>query len=259
MKKALLVSKLHLGRLKTQMAELVKVSMNIESLSKLEALLMEYRTLKQGFDEETNALLIALDESDTDYKKNQEGLLKDAATISDVLATYEGKAKAFHRHLKGQTNRESLIPSAMNQSFCASSYIQPKVKRIEIPSFNGDILKFNSFRGLFENLVHNNPDLTNVQKLYYLKQALVENAADLIRDFELTENSYVQAWSTVITRYENKRLVVKTLFKKLISIEAIKSDTKIRTLLDQFDIVVRSLRANGEQIEGTFSRFLTFC
>lgn len=241
MKKALLVSKLHLGRLRTQMSELVKVTMNIENLSKLEALLMEYRILKKDFDKETNALLIALDEEDPNYQKNQEGLLKDATVVSDALATYEGKVRAFHHVLEGQAKRGSLVPSAMNQSFCAPSPIQPKVKRIEIPSFNGDILKFNSFRGLFENLVHNNPDLTGVQKLYYLKQALVESAADLIQDFELTENSYAQAWSVVIARYENKRLVVKTLFKKLISIEAIKSDVKIHTLLDQFDIIIRSL------------------
>lgn len=64
-------------------------------------------------------------------------------------------------------NRQSIVPQDLNQSFqLPHSVSQSKLSRINIPTFNGNILNFANFRGLFENLVHSNTELSNVQKLY---------------------------------------------------------------------------------------------
>lgn len=65
---------------------------------------------------------------------------------------------------------------------------------IQIPTFDGDILKFQNFKSLFENLIHNNVELSGVLKLYYLKQSLIGKANDLVRDFDLNDSSYGEAW-----------------------------------------------------------------
>lgn len=38
------------------------------------------------------------------------------------------------------------------------------MKKIEVPTFDDNVLKFNSFRSLYENLVHNNANFSNFQK-----------------------------------------------------------------------------------------------
>jgi len=88
------------------------------------------------------------------------------------------------------------------------SSLQPKLEHIQVPTFDGDILKFQNFKSLFENLIHNNAALSNVQKLYYLKQALISSAGKLVRNFELSKDSYTEAWEFVLARYGNKRATI---------------------------------------------------
>lgn len=98
----------------------------------------------------------------------------------------------------------------------------------------------------------------NVRKLYYLKQALIRSAQLLVRDFELSDTAYAEAWSYVISRFDNKRLVVRALFKRLINLEPIKVESKIRSILDKLDIIVRGLKAAGEKVDDIFSRFIVY-
>ena len=125
-----------------------------------------------------------------------------------------------------------VSPSDLNRSFVGSpSASQPKLKRIEVPQFDGDILKFDNFRQLFENLVHIRDDLTNIQKLYYLKEAFVGPAAEIARDFTLNDRLYSEAWTYILSRYDNPRSVVKTLFLKFTNLKPLKSETEIRGVL----------------------------
>ncbi len=55
----------------------------------------------------------------------------------------------------------------------------------------------------------------------------------MLRDFKLDDSSYPEAWAYVLARFDNKRLVVKTLFHDLCSIEAAKNETQVRQLLRQ--------------------------
>jgi len=132
------------------------------------------------------------------------------------------------------------------------SSLQPKLEHIQVPTFDGDILKFQNFKSLFENLIHNNAALSNVQKLYYLKQALISSAGKLVRNFELSKDSYTEAWEFVLARYGNKRATIWAVFKRLQNLESINSNVKIRSLLDQVDIVIHGLKAVSEKIDTSF-------
>lgn len=61
-----------------------------------------------------------------------------------------------------------------------------------------------------------------------------------------------------MSRFENKRMIVRALFRKLRNIESIKTDSQIRNLLDEVDVILRGLKSAGEQINNTFSRYITY-
>lgn len=127
--------------------------MNIESLSKLEATLEEYRSLKAEFDLHSDQLLETLDENSETYQSSVNAAMKDSASVSDVLHTYEGKVKTFHKQLSMEQSRDSLVPSVLDQSFRLNpSTSLPKLEKVKVPTFNGDILNFQNFRSLFEIL-----------------------------------------------------------------------------------------------------------
>lgn len=252
--------KLNLVRLKGQMADLIQQkTLNIENLSKLEAILFEYRDLKSKYEAATDEIIYLLEETSEHYESKITKYMKDLREISEVAFTTAGIIKSFHKKLSLESQRQSLVPttSDLNASFRAPSN-QPKLEKIAVLSFDGNILNFQNFKGLFENLVHNNDELSNVQKLYYLKQALIGEVKDFIRDFKLNDKAYSEAWSHFIVRFENKRAVFKMLFRSLYNLEPIKNENQIRNLLDKVEIIIRGLKAADQGIDDTFSKFITY-
>lgn len=172
--------------------------------------------------------------------------------------------KTFHRKLSTQQARQSLIPTdslldaSFSERFTPSDNVV-RLPKIELPKFNGNILNFGNFKSLFENVVHSKAEIPNVTKLYHLTNSLEGNAKDLLRDFELTDEAYTEAWSYLLTRYDNPKMVIRNaLFKRLRSISTTSSYTEARELIDQVDMILRGLRSNGGEINETFSEYIAY-
>ena len=87
---------------------------------------------------------------------------------------------------------------------------------------------------------------------------MIGGAENFVRDFKLNEQSYSEAWSYILSRFDNKRAVIKSLFRNLYNLEPIKSEDQIRGLLDKVEIIIRGLKTAGETIDETFSKFVTY-
>lgn len=237
-------------------------TLDIENLSKLEEVLGDYNKMFSSLDGFTDQLLEAYVVAEVDdYADKEQTILDELERYRDVKNTTAGKIKNFHRLLAGEHSRQSLLPSSGNSSLNQTMYpspVTPKLEKIAIPEFNGEILNFTNFRNLFEDLVHSRDDLTSVQKLYYLKQACTGKAAEMIRDYPTTGDAYPEVWSFLLKRFHNPRAVVRSWFNKLRSLEPIKNDSKVRELLDNVEIIIRGLRSAGEIISDTFSRYVAF-
>ena len=85
--------------------------------------------------------------------------------------------------------------------------------------------------------------------MHYLKESLIEDAASTLANIHLSDEGYKEAWSKVLSRYDNKRLIVHTYFNDLFGVEKIKSETLLRSLIDKVDAALRGLKASGENQE----------
>lgn len=132
------------------------------------------------------------------------------------------------------------------------------MKEIKPPKFDGNLSKFLQWKNLFENLVHNNDELLNVQKFWYLKKAMVKDIENLLDDFDMSDEAYTDAWSYLLSRFEKKRSIILALFHKLIHIEQLKDEKGIQQLIDRINGTIRGLKAAGEKVEDTFSKFVVF-
>lgn len=120
-------------------------------------------------------------------------------------------------------------------------------------------MDFPTFKGIFENLVHYSTDLNGVQKVHYLKQTLLNSVTyELVRDFLLTEVAYAEAYSLIISRYDSKGAIVRSLFRTLLELEPINSGTKIQSLIDKIESIMHGLKAVGEKIDDSLSRFIKY-
>ncbi|EYC27517.1 hypothetical protein Y032_0009g771 [Ancylostoma ceylanicum] len=89
-------------------------------------------------------------------------------------------------------NAPSIFSHAKEGSTSNRSERQIKMQRpmLEIPSFSGNFREFNSFWTVFESLIHNDDELSDVEEFLFLKQALKGTAAVTISCIPLVGDKY---------------------------------------------------------------------
>lgn len=255
-------SKRELIRIDTQLDPLMKEeSLDTEQIAKLESYVELYKNELDEFRSNARNYLELLDYEDKGFIKIEGPIHEDLTNLGKVYHNAIAKLVNQRQSAKDRRAKESIIPppafsSTANQTVQSSV---PKLPKIDIPKFNGEMLAYRNFKALWENLIHNDPDIPGVQKLYFLNQSVKNTEMEeIIGDFPLTDNGYIEAWNCLEDRFNNKRLVVRKYFANLTAIEPIKYSGQIRDLLNKFDAVSLGLKAIGEECEGTFSKFLCY-
>ncbi|KAF0748591.1 DUF1758 domain-containing protein [Aphis craccivora] len=63
---------------------------------------------------------------------------------------------------------------------------------------------------MYTALIHDNNNLrTTIRKFFYLRSSLSDDAATCVKNLETTTDNYEQAWNSLVTRYNNKKLLVQ--------------------------------------------------
>ena len=126
-----------------------------------------------------------------------------------------------------------------------------RLPRIELPTFDGNLLEWESFRDQFRSMVHECPSIGKVQKLLYLQRHLTGSAAELLRNTPITEANYDGAWNSLEARYGNKRILSNFHMNSLINLQPAqkRSSTEIKRLLDFFQQSRRSFTSLGKDIK----------
>uniref|UniRef100_A0A182K8G2 Uncharacterized protein n=1 Tax=Anopheles christyi TaxID=43041 RepID=A0A182K8G2_9DIPT len=101
-------------------------------------------------------------------------------------------------------------------------------------------------------LIDNNINLSDVDKLRYLKGTLTKEANKLIVDIEVASANYLVAWELLKARNENKKHVVKRHMDKLFAIPAMKKNSyeSLIQVLDSFERIVNMTKQLGVATNG---------
>ncbi|XP_062542474.1 uncharacterized protein LOC134210444 [Armigeres subalbatus] len=138
-----------------------------------------------------------------------------------------------------------------------SQYQQPAVEpqeiavqlpTLELPTFSGEYTDWPTFRDTFDALINKNGQLSNVQKLLYLKSTLQGEAANMLDAMDITDHNYRIAWDLLVERFENLRLVKQKHLKALFTIKQVPEDSskELRRLLTECQRNVNALKQLGE-------------
>ncbi|GFV79313.1 integrase catalytic domain-containing protein [Trichonephila clavipes] len=113
-----------------------------------------------------------------------------------------------------------------------------RLPQIPLPEFSGVIAEFSNFKNQFINLISNNEQLNDSQKLYYLRASLKGEAKLL----ESPSDSFSSLFSALEDRYENKRQLIDSHVLEIINYEKIYSESA-KELSDLMDCINRNIRA----------------
>ncbi|XP_022161617.1 uncharacterized protein LOC111027526 [Myzus persicae] len=109
-------------------------------------------------------------------------------------------------------------PTGVNTARMQSRIQLPK---IELPSFDGSILEWRSFRDIYISLVHNNESIDDAERFHYLISRLSGSALSVIKSVPLTAANYAIAWGAQSDRFDNKRLLASAHLDKLFAFKPI--------------------------------------
>lgn len=68
-----------------------------------------------------------------------------------------------------------------------------RLSALNVPTFSGEYNEWATFHDIFTSLIHNNEDLSPVEKFFYLRSAVTGDAQNCIRCIETTSSNYEMA------------------------------------------------------------------
>jgi len=98
------------------------------------------------------------------------------------------------------------------------SHSQDEIVEASTKKFNGELTKWLTFWDSFESSIHNNQELSDVDKFDYLR-TLLEG---------LTAANYVEAITVLRQRFGNKQQIISKHMDVLLSLEAVTSQYNSR-------------------------------
>ncbi|CAH2084595.1 unnamed protein product [Euphydryas editha] len=130
-----------------------------------------------------------------------------------------------------------------------------KLPRIQLPTFEGRYEEWPTFYDMFSSLIHNNKNISSVQKLHYLKSNLSGEALNLLSNFSTTDANYEEAWKQLVRRYNNKRYNCNAVMRTLFGTKKIQTESAnaIRSLLDTTSTCLKSLENLGISTESSYA------
>ena len=111
-------------------------------------------------------------------------------------------------------NGQSNVPE---MPFLGQSH-QSRLPNMKIAEFNGKYSDYKNFMSLFENLIYNDPTLTDIEKFNHLISCLSDEALGTVKAFQITEANYPKAIASLKKVYDNECLIFFDNIRKLCNI-----------------------------------------
>ena len=130
-----------------------------------------------------------------------------------------------------------------------------KLPKIEVPTFDGTMLNWRSFWDQFCAAVHDKVQLTDADKLAYLRHAIKDSPArHTIEGLTQTSDSYAEAIACLQRRYDRPRLIHRAHVRAILDVAPLKDGNgkEIRRLHDVANQHLRALNVMGYEPSGPF-------
>lgn len=205
---------------------------NSVQIKELSFRLSKVQSMFSEFDELESKLEVFHDES------NEREELEDSffSLISLAQDIIESVSRLQPKHIDDSNHS---FRSACHSS-CNHNSI--KLPTINLPTFDGNYLKWLEFRDTFESLINLNDSISDINKFHYLRTSLEGSATIVIKSIEFTSKNYSLAWKLLCERFDNKKVLINNHLKALFNMDPLvrESHKAIRYLIDHF---LKNLRA----------------
>ncbi|XP_043466955.1 uncharacterized protein LOC122501502 [Leptopilina heterotoma] len=185
------------------------------------------------------------EEDTVDYRETFEKTYFESVALAQSLIAQGipvDRAPPGMQQRNAQNNQQD---NALNVNFHANQPLGVKLPTIELPKFRGELSEWLGFRDTFSSLIHDNNQISNIQKFHYLRAAVEGDAEQIIKSLEFSAANYLVAWEALRTRFDNTNLLVQNHLKSIFNIEPIQKESasQLRQVVDTLNKHLRALTA----------------
>ena len=134
----------------------------------------------------------------------------------------------------------------LNQQMSSISHASSqnhRLPKLDLPTFDGNILHWQTFWDAFDSTINLNTTLTEIQKFSYLKAQLRRTASEAIEGFPLTGANYTTAVDLLKERFGRPHKVIHAYMKALMDLPAPTNElSSLRSYSDKLEAYVRGTR-----------------
>ena len=133
----------------------------------------------------------------------------------------------------------------------SSSQVQVKLPKINLPTFDGNVLSWQPYYQSIKVSVVDNASLADVQKLEYLMRSLKGSAAEAVKGFAVVQANYQPVLEILKERFGHTRLILDAHVRSLIHLPRLSCDdaASMRKFYDEVIGHVRSVESMGEKFK----------
>ena len=196
---------------------------------------------------------------------NLTGSLSDLRTIHSSLKREWNKTHLPRTHpMKGELDacstrireleidvNRALVRSVPTPIISSSPSLKPvahrviELPKIKVPTFSGDLMSWSTFWSTFKSTVDDRDELTDSQKLNYLRQSIRDPALQLLLNTPMeTPDTYQNIIKELKDRYQKTREIHQTLVKTIVKANYPKyTRTDLRLFYDTLKTSMANLKA----------------
>lgn len=191
-------------------------------------------------------------EAEPPFKSSDQYLEEVELVYVEAISMYQNKIETLIKYEKERTgidNRVNASASGGQQLITATQELT--LERIPLPKFNGDFVKWNEWRAMFDSLVHNKAKLTTTEKFHYLKSSVTDDANRVLSGWHMIGENYMAAYDELVKLYENKYRIVLAHLTELTNMQVQRTETYqgLREMIDTINRSLRQLKAIGSPVE----------
>ena len=125
-----------------------------------------------------------------------------------------------------------------------------RLPKLEIPSFDGEKLKWSEFWDSFNATIHKNSSISDIEKLNYLMSKLTGEAQQSVSGIYLSNENYFVVVDLSKERYGDAQTVINTHYVELINLKPVPNTAKgLRSLYDHIEKHLRNLEALEQNVD----------
>ena len=186
--------------------------------------------------------ITALDSSIVNLLESEDEIARD---VEETLTLQDKVSVIKTRITKYIQNKNPPVRSNQHASHAPStSKKHVNLPKMTIKTFHGDPLEWQTFWDSFSATIHENDELSNIQKMSYLNGILKDEAARAIAGLPMTSDNYIKATELLKERFGQKQVLINAHMEALINIPSpTNNTTNLREFYDTCESNIRGLEA----------------